>query len=333
MPKYIKLFFTNLLILCLLLLLLEIVLRAKGDNYTWAEKGQSVYNDPWAVKYQGKLQVRQPGEHEEVYPEFVYTVAANKDGVRDYEHDVAKADTVKRILGLGDSFMEGMGTVFDSTILSQMSNIINREHISSKFEMLSGGVSGSDLFRSYNLLNERLIKYRPDYLIILFNNTDFNDWIIKGDEKGARPNINKPSRLKRLFFRYSHLYRSISINIFKNSWLQQSPSEQKKSWHYFKKDFEEVLIKYTQLIGGADKILFVFHPLINEYEHQSYYYPFDELMAIVNKHTIRVADVMECLKQSNAKATEIYWKMDMHFNSKGYGLVADCIAEQNFINP
>ncbi len=334
MPRVLKIIVTNLLILVILIFAIEIAIRIKGDAYTWTEKGQGIYVDPWSRVNNNPLQIRGTGQYQERYPEFLYDLEINEEGVRDIKHNVEKPLNTLRILGLGDSFMEGMGTDFDSTIMNLIERKAKAKYSSDvDFEALSGGVAGSDIFRAYNLLQERLIKYQPDYCLILFNNTDFNDWLIKGNEEGKLSEMSKPSKFERILFKYSHLYRSFTINVLHYSWLQQSPKEQKVLWKYFVQDFSKVIEKYIALMGSHDKVLFVYHPLIHEYEKVEYYLPFDELEALLKSKHIKTLDVLECFKSKDLISNSVYWKIDMHFNSAGYNNVAECIVEQDWPTP
>lgn len=333
MARIVKIFFANLFILITLLLIIEVAIRVKGDTYTWTEKGQGIYVDPWERADDKTLHVRPPGKHQEYYPEFEYNIEVNEEGVRDKKRDKEKGNNIVRVLGLGDSFMEGMGADIDSTIMAFLEKQLSVIYPDGVFECLNGGVAGSDVFRSYNLLEERLIKYNPDYCIILFNNTDFNDWLIRGNEKGVFPPMTTPSKVERFLFHYSHLYRSFTINILKHSWLQQSPKEQKELWKYFLIDFKTVLKRYEDLLGGKDRIIFVVHPLIHEYEKGQYYLPFDDLKETMEVEGIKTLDVISCLEAEQLNSEHIYWNIDMHFNSLGYYQVANCLAKKGWIIP
>ncbi|CAN5264494.1 hypothetical protein BH09BAC1_BH09BAC1_20560 [soil metagenome] len=281
MKKILKILLVNLLILLALFFCLEIALRIKGDTYTWTEKGQNIYVDPWDAMENSEIRSRPFGKHTEHYSEFIYTIDVNEIGVRDITHEIQKPSNTLRILGLGDSFMEGMGSDFDSTIMSLLGTKLNNKINSISIEPLSGGVAGSDIFRSFNLFKSKFLLYNPDFVIVLLNNTDINDWLVHGDEEGFRPPISPPSNLKKVLFKYSHLYRSITINLLGYTWLQQSPKEQIECWKWFKKDFELIMMKYLQLIGDKKKLLIVFHPLLHEFNENNYYYSFSELEAIL----------------------------------------------------
>ncbi len=334
MLRILKIVGVNLLVLFILTLVIELAIRAKGDTYTWTEKGQGIYVDPWENSIKSPLQIREQGSYNEQYPEFIYDLCVNKEGVRDLNRNLEKPSKTIRILGLGDSFIEGMGATFDSTIMNLIERKLSLNYNGgSTFESICGGVSGSDIFRSYNLLQAKLIKYQPDYCLILFNNTDFNDWLIKGNELGELPKVTPPSKLNRFLFRYSHLYRSFTINVLNYSWLLQSPEKQKTLWKYFVKDFQRVMEKYISLLGSQDKILFVYHPLIHEYEAKNYYLPFEELNLILETRQIPTLNILECLASKGLNGKNIYWDIDMHFNGTGYNYVADCVVEKSWITP
>lgn len=333
MVRFAKIVIGNILILIALLIVAEIAIRVKGDTHTWTEKGQGVYIDPWERSSNKALHVRTQGEHKEHYPEFEYYIEVNEEGVRDKRRGKDKDGNTVRVLGMGDSFMEGMGAEMDSTVMALLEMQLSTTNSNTRFECLNGGVAGSDLYRSFNLLEERLISYHPDYCVILFNNTDFNDWLIRGNENGVFPPVSIPSKFERFLFHYSHLYRSFTINILKHSWLQQSPKEQKELWKYFLLDFKAVLKRYEAILGEKDRLIFVLHPLIHEYEKGEYYLPFNDLKDILKAEGIKTIDIMSCFEAEQVNSEDIYWAIDMHFNSHGYQKVASCIANKGWITP
>ncbi|MBU0487848.1 MAG: hypothetical protein KKA07_07995, partial [Bacteroidetes bacterium] len=111
-------------------------------------------------------------------PEFMYEHSYNSLGLRDKE---PKCDTgIYTIIGLGDSFTEGVGSPQDSTWLRLLeANISGREKTRS-FQTINAGVSDSDPFAEYLLLERKLMIYKPDLVIVAVNTTDVDDIIVRG---------------------------------------------------------------------------------------------------------------------------------------------------------
>lgn len=325
MARITKTILVNLLVFTLLLIALEIFLRIKGDTYTWTENATGKYHSAWDQPVNQGLHIRTQGNYVEEYPEFSYKLSINSEGIRDINREIENRHHKVRIVGLGDSFMEGVGTPYDSTI---MRLIETKDTI---FEGICGGVAGSDVFRSYVLYDSLLDKYKPDYLLILFNNTDISDWVLNGNEIGILPSVKIPSKFRRNLFEYSHLYRSISINLFGYNWIQQSPEEQKETWDLFKIDFSLVLQKYIATLGKGQKLVFVFQPLYHEFVEGEYVYPFEELKQILSSSSIAYIDLQECLHDGSIDPKSLYWQTDMHFTPYGYSVVADCILNSNLV--
>jgi hypothetical protein len=113
-------------------------------------------------------------------PEFHYLHKYNSLGLRDKEFTTNKKPHEVRILGVGDSFTEGVGTCADSTWLKQLEYMLNSSGKDIYYTTMNGGVHGSDLFFSYDLFTRCLLQYKPDLVILNLNSTDIGDVISRG---------------------------------------------------------------------------------------------------------------------------------------------------------
>ena len=90
---------------------------------------------------------------------------------RDFEYD--KPDGVTRIVVLGDSHTQGFEVHQDFTFSSIIEKYLDQQGI--KAEVLNTGVSGFSTGEALLLLENELLKYQPDYVVLGFYANDFQD--------------------------------------------------------------------------------------------------------------------------------------------------------------
>jgi lysophospholipase L1-like esterase len=149
----------------LALLMIELALRLTGRDplYVSPERERFWKYDPllgWA---------HQPGQ-EGIFetPQFRTTVQINQKGLRDRDHSYERANDVRRILVLGDSFAWGYGVEEAerfSQLLESMMDV----------EVVNAGVSGYSTDQELLWLQNEGIKYDPDLIILVFAGNDIGD--------------------------------------------------------------------------------------------------------------------------------------------------------------
>lgn len=317
--------------LLLSLLAAEIILRLKGDTYSWAEKNghgyQSAYDQPCKLKWV----VDASYQYDKI--EYQYHVDVNEIGIRDTYHSKEKGVNTLRIVGLGDSFTEGAGAPFDSTWLSILGKIYKKGDYDS-IEVISGGVSGSDLIYSYKLFQDYLSDYNPDIVIFSINHTDVTDYFVRGGMHRFKEDtcFTKESPKLEWLFRRSHLVRSVMLNVLGYNWQIISNTKRDLLWSEFHKEFGAIILSLKEDSNTAGyKLYFVFHPLIHEVEKGTYDFDFENLKRKLDSHNIRSIDLLPALREYTVNGDSIskaYWPIDQHLNSRGYHLFARTINEQ-----
>lgn len=304
----------------------EIILRLKGDTYSWSEKNGHGYLSP----YDADCEIYWVSESSYKYDkiEYDYEVSVNKLGIRDHEHRLSKDSSVFRIIGLGDSFTEGAGAPVDSTWLFLLGNMYELEENDS-VEVISGGVSGSDFTYSYVLFRDYLADYNPDIVIFVINNTDVADYFVRGGMSRYNGDtcFFKPAPPIEWLFKRSHLTRSVLLNVLKYNWQLVSPQERSKLWNDYSKELIDIAQTLkVQSLRDSFELCFVFHPLVHEINQGFYDYEFELLMSKLSEINVNSLDVYDAL--SNAAGggdsiSNIYWPIDQHLNSKGYRVFAE----------
>lgn len=159
--------------------MLEIALRLFHFYDTYTESiGQgykSYYNSSHGTWY-----LTYPANHsfELNHGDFKYQYHTNSLGLRSAEFIMPTSDSVQRVFTLGDSFTEGVGAPADSTWPALLKADFVRQ--GKPFEIFNAGQSGADPFYEYTFLRDKLLKFKPDFVIVAINSSDFTDYLFRG---------------------------------------------------------------------------------------------------------------------------------------------------------
>src|SRR5438093_13114132 len=100
-------------------------------------------------------------------------IQVNSVGFRDREHAIAKPSGVRRIVLLGDSFLEAIQVPFEQSVSSVLERRLNER--SRTTEVINFGVSGLGTAREYLTLRECGLRYKPDLVLLFFVGNDVSD--------------------------------------------------------------------------------------------------------------------------------------------------------------
>ncbi|MFM7142987.1 MAG: hypothetical protein ACKO2K_13855 [Alphaproteobacteria bacterium] len=116
-----------------------------------------------------------PGRHGRSVLPGVYdvTVDVNAEGFRDREHALAKPPGRKRVVLLGDSFLEAVQVPFEDSVAAVLERDLVARGLDA--EVVSLGVSGAGTVREYLALREFGLRYAPDLVVLLFVENDVSD--------------------------------------------------------------------------------------------------------------------------------------------------------------
>jgi hypothetical protein len=308
------------------LILVEIILLLTGYNSTSAETRSKYY---YASKYtpSGKDWFHLWSfDHDLTTDEFCFHRTINSERLSDVDHDIKKDTNEYRIIGLGDSFTEGDGTATDSTWLKFLERDLSKYTLSKKITFINAGVCGSDPVFEYILLKEKLLKYKPDLVILTTNFSDISDIMIRGGSerfqsdgtlKYNKPPIWEPvyamSRISRLVF------SALDYNeeFMKNNRIDES---------YSKSKIFQAILKFTELSMLNDfKLIVVFHPSKQEIEQNKMALS-DVLDAVRLKTKINYVNMLDYYRTmehiDSSNCSRYYWVHDGHHNAKGYEVFA-----------
>lgn len=105
-------------------------------------------------------------------PENIVKIRINSDGLRDYEHGEKRG---ARILGLGDSFVMGVGVELEETFLYLLEKHFNSNFEGFQLDVIKAGVQGYGTDQELSFYKTSGLTYRPDLVILGFYPNDLID--------------------------------------------------------------------------------------------------------------------------------------------------------------
>lgn len=147
--------------------------------------------------------------------------STNAFGQRDIERALEKRPSMKRILLLGDSVVEGLGIRRLEDIMSaQLERLLG----TAKTEVLNFGVSGYNTRAEVELLREKGLQFDPDQVILVFVSNDFDNFNREALQLAVTR--ERPEWAQSLFVN-SHLYRWLCLQY---NWFQFTAENDPITW-------------------------------------------------------------------------------------------------------
>lgn len=136
----------------------------------------------------------------------------NSDGLRNTEVMVSKTKT--RILIVGDSSIFGVRVRDSENISGQLEAMLNKSGF--EVEVLNAGCPGYSSWQVYRLLKERLLKYKPDWVIV---------GALWSDTQGAdEPDSTQYGNIPMPWRYHSRLFVMTNMYVSKKRWeLEEAP--------------------------------------------------------------------------------------------------------------
>lgn len=329
-------------VLCLTLCVAEIGLRRLGIYQTYTEAVFGTY---------ATANFTPPGDYYLTTPdittslvvkdEFVFHRRFNSDGLPDDEFKLPKDSGVYRILALGDSFTEGIGAPLDSSWSSLLPMSLKKSLPDLKLDVMNAGISGSDPFFAYFLLRDKLLKFKPDMVLMAVNTTDISDYFFRGGferfNADGTVTFAKPPHWQWLYA-YSFISRLVFHNLLGYD-RHFIPSDELENKTNLAMNALNDVMKQFSLLGIQSGFIpvAVIHPQFTEALNGSYLYPeFSETITAHQK--LFHIDVLDAFnKRYNNQSDSIqnlYWPKDKHHTPYGYNIFSESVADglQNILN-
>ncbi len=316
--------------LTIVALLGEVYLRSTGKYQTWSELNRGKYISPYQSRdsWYHTLSPNSRGTYSQF--EFSFDRSANSLGLRGQEWTEKKPRGAKRILTLGDSFTEGMGAELKDSYPKILERDLKNEGYD--VEVLNAGVAGSDPFFQYVLLRDKLIRFSPDIVLIMINNTDIDDIAIRGGlERFREDGTVAPRRQSRVEPLYEHLFlfRFFHHEIWNSNSLFVTYKEMKLLQEQSTQKIVDA-ITHIQDLGKEERfdLLVIIQPLSHEFERARS--PMPTVARLLKEHSINVLDVTPLMIEEIGSAQSIdkfIWEKDQHFNAAGYAMLAELVSK------
>ena len=289
------------------------------------------------------------------------TISANSQGFHDTEFKLEKPDDVFRIVILGDSMLEAyqvpIKDSFQYLLEERLNNLAGRNK---KFEVYSFGVGGIGTFKHHLYLNQYVLKYKPDLVVLSFLPiNDFgNDFEARDDIFDKNGQVRKELPLTERISNYSVLmqwlkakWRIAKTYVFRQSvsqvpfdfqvFLKEYPESWQKIW-----DLEKTLIgrmNRTSRESGAKFLLISLpdmwrtHPyLIEKYPELQKSLAFSEtdfdkpeklLEEIAKENNFAFLNLTIPFREKAKETKEevFFWACDGHWNKTGHLWAQDMI--------
>lgn len=323
----------------LLLAMTELVLRNGVRRYaTYPEQNGFMYGSlyerrftSWYYTFESLPQV------EYSKSEFAYHRAVNSMGFCEREIPLAKGTAEFRVVALGDSFTEGVGTSYDTTWVKVLERHLAAAVPDRTVTTINAGISGSDPFYEYVLLRDKLLPFEPDLVIVAINPSDMYDVLIRGGMERFRPggSTQYARRAPRweLIYATSYIVRVVVHEVLGYNWLLIKESEMETPTRVAAEEIGSILADFQTLAGehGFD-LLVVLHPVsYHEFLYNEYSNGFGLVASPMKKNeSIESLDLLDYYGRTGIinkeNVANFFWLLDGHHNTDGYRVMGDAIA-------
>lgn len=309
--------------------IVDAVLRLNGSVETYPERADGNY---FSIAQQEKLDswywVHTPDTSIHIdKKEFTFNRDVNSLGLSEKEISKEKGSKY-RILAIGDSFTEGVGTSYEESWVKQM----EKHWVNHNIETINAGIGGSDPVYEFVLYRDKLIEYQPDLVVLTINSSDINDIGARGGferfhEDGT---AGKEAPWWEWIYAANHLYRLVIHRIFNFDSSLVKGSNSTKSKTKAVKYIKEAIHRFAELTEkNGSKLIVALHPSLHDF-NQGKYTPFfgqDSLVKFMKENDINCVDTSTEFKKTGADISTYYYPLDSHFNQKGYALFGKTVYE------
>ncbi len=313
----------------------EIALRITCDYCTWTEKSGEGLVSLYGVTEPTWYHVREPNSVTTFeLPEFDYEIRTNSLGFRDIEHPLDKPAGEFRLLAIGDSFTEGWGARFERTWLNVLAGNLEANYPDANFRVISGGSSGSDPFFGYRNLEDRLLAYRPDWVLLVVNDSDIHDILVRGGMErflpdGTTRGADGPDM--PFLYKHSQFARFILFEVFDYTHSLLRRPERNRRAALAIQSLKDLLREYKSLLDARGiRFTLVLQPYRNEVARQEYQ-RLGELVDFAQQHSIDMIDtrhyMSQKLQEHEGRLEDLYWPIDAHFTELGYRYFAEAVEQ------
>jgi lysophospholipase L1-like esterase len=273
-------------------------------------------------------------------PEFAYPRRTNSLGLCEREFPDEKPAGEFRVIALGDSYTEGVGTPYEETWLKVVERRLQEQLPERRVQAFNAGISGisgSDPLYEYVLLRDQLVRYRPDLVLVAINTSDISDVMIRGGSERFLPDgttrfTRRPPAWEPLYG-ISYLFRHVIHDLLGYDYLFVRAQE-------LEAEHDKAIEHIVGTVAGISALgrergfalVVVLHPDNWEARTRAHTSQMVKLGARLRTDPrLPVIDVLGAWVASGlferASADSLYWPIDGHNNSKGYAAFGEAVAD------
>lgn len=309
------------------LIITEIVLRIIGFANTYSEDTKGEFTTYLGSHESTWFHIWTPNETVNYsQPEFTFVNHINSKGVR--EKNIQPQDTCMKYLFLGDSFTEGDGTPYETSMPRYFEKLVADSNCPMK--AYNAGVCGSDPLFSYMFYKYQLDSFAFKEVFLVLNNGERNDIFVRGGFERFKADSTTQFKNKTwhtYLFAASRIFRTLS----KIAGYDENRMKMTSDYEYYKPQYQLIgqaidSINYLCNQRGA-KLNLVFFPfpqavLYNLENKQAL-----EMLKYIDTSGINIINLnLDFSKVLNEENLHQYsWKINGHYNAEGYHLFADLL--------
>ena len=260
--------------------------------------------------------------------EFDFDRNVNSIGISEQEIKKDKGSKF-RILAIGDSFTEGVGTSYEESWVKQMETRWKDQNV----QTINAGIGGSDPVYELALYRDKLTEYNPDLVVLTINSTDITDIIGRGgfDRFHEDGTAGKDALSWEWIYATNHLFRMVMHGAFgyNSGLIKNADSEESKQESV--KIIKEVIQQFDELTKREKtELLVVLQPSLQEFD-KGKHTPFFgqlELAEYLESKGVNYLDASIEIKKKGTSIPDYYYPLDTHFNKKGYALFGKTVYEK-----
>lgn len=317
------------------LIVFEGILRVLKINTSYLERiGQMQYQSPYAAdKKNGFWLLYPPNDSTNIFRgDFFYHRLFNSMGLAEREVDLKDTST-KKVLCLGDSFTEGIGTSADSSwprVTERAINMCSKD----SYTVYNAGVAGGDPVYNYHLLRGKLWDVKWDAVVFCVNATDITDVIYRGGmerfKPGGKVEFNKAPAWEPLFGAL-YMVRYAVLDIMNYDWKLHPASQAGELDRKAAYKISDALLQaHDELTKKGIEMMVIFLPLNYNVMDGKYIDDLDTVKS--NIAMLKPVDLLPYFLDSaginKSNYASYYWSNDGHLKTAGYSIVGSKVARE-----
>jgi lysophospholipase L1-like esterase len=325
----------------IMIVVLELSLRGVGKyaNY-YEQNGNPNYRSVYSQGGGPRLHVNSPNRTVGwALKEYGHSRETNSLGLSERQISETKSPTEYRIVALGDSFTEGVGTSYESTWVKVAEKDLADRSPGRAVSIINAGISGSDVYFEYVLLREKLLAFAPDLVIVAINNSDVNDIIISGGAERfngrSKLTVSRHGPKWEWLYGISYVFRHVMHGLFGYSYLLLSPDEAMAEERRAAEKIERCIDDFVALARERHfQIMFAFIPHKYEIRAARYLGVFQDVVDHVTQSSTggNALDLLSYYTTNKIitreNSDDFYWRIDAHHNARGYEAMGKAIANK-----